>query len=635
MQKNKKQMKTRNSFKYAAERTARVVFALAAGAALLSGCSKDDAPDEGGGRVPVSFSAGIQLTDGAASAYSAAPETRTTGGGDQWTAGDAVGVFMLTAGGSLGGDITGAGTANAADNREYGVTPATGALSPASGTPIYYPQSGNVDFIAYYPYGEKGTGDGKVTVDYKYNISASDQSDPATIDVLWAKAANRASSKTAVALTFAHVMSKVTFNVANGGGIVAQDVAGLAPGDVTLTGMPASATLALQDGTLTAGAKGDIHPMKAAAAAAGSRATFSAVVVPQTGTNAGRSLKFSIAGSVYLWNIPAGEVFEAGTHYVYPVTVNEAGIEVGAPSIAPWTINDNGSGDATEIGKGIEKVFIPAGTFLMGSPADEPNRYTNETQHRVTLTKDFYMSKYEITNAQYVEFLNAVKADANGIFKAADYSAGKHPGTGLVADCSTGGRSAWGVQYDTNADKWVPAAGYENYPVIYVTWYGADEYAHWAGGSLPTEAQWEYACRGGQTESLPFGLGDGTKLYADMANFNGSYPYELPGGHINGYQGPTPPNTYLGKTAAVGSYPYANGYGLYNMHGNVIEWCSDWYDTYPAGPVTDPVGSNGGFYRVLRGGDWGYNARLCRSAYRNDVYPDYAYDYVGFRVVFE
>ena len=137
----------------------------------------------------------------------------------------------------------------------------------------------------------------------------------------------------------------------------------------------------------------------------------------------------------------------------------------------------------------LETVLIPAGTFTMGSPADEPNRGTDETQHQVTLSA-FRMSKYEITNAQYAAFLNAKSIGSDG-----KYAAGAYPTQALIYASSSS--YDWGLHYTNN--QWVPVSGYENNPVINVTWYGATEFATYIGGTLPTEAQWEYACRGAST----------------------------------------------------------------------------------------------------------------------------------------
>src|SRR5262249_61037539 len=118
----------------------------------------------------------------------------------------------------------------------------------------------------------------------------------------------------------------------------------------------------------------------------------------------------------------------------------------------------------------------------------------------------------------------------------------------------------------------------------------------------PTEAEWEYSCRGGRSSSSPFGIGDGTSLSSSLANFNGNYPY---GGAGKG--------TYLQKTCAVGSYP-ANALGLNDMHGNVWEWCGDFYGDYQNGKATDPTGPKEGSHRVARGGGGGDEARYCRPA---------------------
>lgn len=258
----------------------------------------------------------------------------------------------------------------------------------------------------------------------------------------------------------------------------------------------------------------------------------------------------------------------------------------------------------------IQMVSIPAGTFTMGSPSTEVSRSSNETQYSVTLSA-FKMSKYEITNAQYAAFLNAKGIGSDGL-----YAAGAYPTRALIYASS--GSYDWGLHY--TGSQWVPVAGYENHPVINVTWYGATEFATYAGGTLPTEAQWEYACRAGT--STPFNTGN--FLTNLQANYNWAYPY-------NG--GTNTVTTRPDKTQAVGKYT-ANAWGLHDMHGNVWEWCSDWYGTYPTTAQTNPTGAASGSIRVYRGGSWISSAQYCRSAIRNYYnYPSFYYNSLGFRVV--
>jgi len=267
----------------------------------------------------------------------------------------------------------------------------------------------------------------------------------------------------------------------------------------------------------------------------------------------------------------------------------------------------------TSPGSSIETALIPAGTFIMGSPASEANRYTNETQHTVTLSA-FRMSKYDITNAQYAAFLNAKSIGSNGVLASDPV----YPGQVLIhSSLNTG--SDWGLHY--SGTQWTPVAGYENNPVIIVTWYGATEYATYVGGTLPTEAQWEYACRAGTT--TPFNTG--SCLTNLQANYDWSKPYGTCTNTVT---------TYPGKTMPVGSYP-ANAYGLYDMHGNVRQWCSDWYaDAYPTTAQTNPTGPTSGLGRVVRGWGWGGKALYCRSAVRGSFSLDSNSDGMGFRVVF-
>ena len=164
----------------------------------------------------------------------------------------------------------------------------------------------------------------------------------------------------------------------------------------------------------------------------------------------------------------------------------------------------------------------------------------------------------------------------------------------------------------------------DNHPVTCVSWDDAVAFCKWLSRkigeniTLPTEAQWEYACRAGSTTAYFWG----NALKGDKANCDGNYPC-----------GTTTKGKYLRKTTPVGSYD-SNAWGLYDMHGNVWEWCADyWKEEYPSGSVTDPTGPSNGSYRVFRGGSWYNSARHCRSASRRSIEPDGRSDALGFRCV--
>ena len=251
------------------------------------------------------------------------------------------------------------------------------------------------------------------------------------------------------------------------------------------------------------------------------------------------------------------------------------------------TTDDQKAGDRTVLTiNGVEFPFrwCPSGTFMMGSPEGEAERYDDETQHQVTLTRGFWMLETPVT------------------------------------------QSMWKKVTGSNPSNWKGA----KLPVETVSWGDCQEFieqlnAHLAGTpgvpsgyrfSLPTEAQWEYACRAGTTTPFHFG----SVLNGDKANCDGNYPY-----------GTSTKGQYLEKTSEVGSYP-ANAWGLFDMHGNVQEWCLDWYDDYPDSSVTDPVEPFEGSYRVLRGGGWLNDARDCRSADRRSGDPSSRLNYFGVRI---
>jgi len=224
--------------------------------------------------------------------------------------------------------------------------------------------------------------------------------------------------------------------------------------------------------------------------------------------------------------------------------------------------------DQIDLGKGkkLEMVLIPAGKFTMGSPAPEVGRRENETQHEVTLTKPFYMGKYEVTQEQ------------------------------------------WEVVMGNNPSSRTKEA---RLPVTDVSWDDCKEFikklnTNTKGGyRLPTEAEWEYACRAGTKTAYAFGI----KIAKNDANYG-------PGGNC----------------VAVGNYK-PNAFGLFDMHGNIWEWCEDWGGNYPVGTATDPKGPATGNGRVLRGGSFLYEASRTRSSERvvnSPPFPDYNR---GFRLV--
>ena len=254
----------------------------------------------------------------------------------------------------------------------------------------------------------------------------------------------------------------------------------------------------------------------------------------------------------------------------------------------------------------MEWVAIPAGTFTMGSPSYETDRVSDEgPQHPVSLS-GFKMSKYEVTVEQFGVFINATgyKTEAEKEGWSWTWS-----GSDWV--------KKYGLSWKTDENGTIRGNNGKSHPVINVSWNDATAFAEWMSCRLPTEAEWEYACRAGTTS--PFNTG--SCLGSSQANYNGNYPYSTCG-----------KGTYLQKTMPVGSYA-PNAWGLHDMHGNAWEWCSDWYGDYSSNAQTNPKGPSSGSYRVLRGGSWNHSGRYCRSAYRYYNDPSYRSYSIGFRLV--
>lgn len=258
---------------------------------------------------------------------------------------------------------------------------------------------------------------------------------------------------------------------------------------------------------------------------------------------------------------------------------------------------------------GIEWVSIPGGTYIMGSLPAEPNRKPDEVQHQVTLNP-FKMSKYEVTVGQFKKFV-----DATGYVTYAESGNDGFKGSTIWNGTAFEKKAGINWRHDVQGNL-VPEKNYDH-PVTNISWDDAIAFAKWLGCRLPTESEWEYAARGGT--ATPFHTGN--CLSSDQANYNATFP----GGNCSKGQ-------YRANLVKVGSFP-ANPFGLFDMHGNVSEWCYDAYGEYPTAPQTNPFGPTQGSNKVMRGGSWRDNGATCRSAARTSVFHGRSLGFAGFRVV--
>lgn len=250
-----------------------------------------------------------------------------------------------------------------------------------------------------------------------------------------------------------------------------------------------------------------------------------------------------------------------------------------------------------------EMVSVPGGTFSMGcdSTRDGTCQSDEKPAHNITLS-GFYIGKHEITHAQYIEFLNEIGCNSNGSYNDAQY------GNVSYINMSSGAISYREGSFYFKGNSYADTA---STPVIYVSWFGANAYCLWAGGRLPTEAEWEYAARGGaQCQGYKYS-GSNTADEVSWYSINSN-----------------------SKTHAIGTKK-GNEISLHDMSGNVWEWCSDWhsYTYYSSSPSINPQGSSSGSRRVLRGGSWDGKGDFCGVTNRNGDYPAYSHVSFGFRLV--
>ena len=274
-------------------------------------------------------------------------------------------------------------------------------------------------------------------------------------------------------------------------------------------------------------------------------------------------------------------------------------------------------GDVFTNSLGMKFVFIRAGAFLMGSSEDEPGRLYDEKKHRVTIVKGYYQQTTEVTIGQFREFVQTSGHKSEG------------ETTGGCWVSTKGG--AWKKKKGSTWSKpgsWETAKvrQTDQHPVTCVSWNDAQTFIRWLSRKegmtygLPYEAEWEYAGRAGKNTPFAFGR----CLSTDQGNYGGIGP--LFAGCRDMYR-------INRKRPILVASLAPNPWGLFDMHGNVSEWCQDWYGGYPSRPVTDPKGASSGTDRVMRGGHWSAKAHQCRSAARGSFRPDSASDAVGFRLV--
>lgn len=613
---------------------------MVSGLLVLAGCGKDDLDDGscgGAGGGDITFEIGFAPTK------ETTPESRAVTGSDfrsEWENGDVIGLYAVESGNDL----------KKSDNYIHNVklTYNNGEWSLPVETALYW-RGRTLDFYAYYPYDDNNGHPGDLdptTIAFNVSADQSGKTDAKTnytlSDLMTAKAAG-ATKGSPVALSFSHALAMIQVNIpvqGKGFGPKADLVVSLrgvkTKGVLDLSGISGEASglsLAAEDNTPVNVKMYRLEQLDDANYE--TSYTYRALLPAQVITK-GKGL--------FQFNHEQRQLF-------YDVIQLESDLELKPRTAETFK---------RTLPMALHTVSIEAGQFRMGYPVQtdwhmstdqQQGRYlTDEADHLVKLTKNFYMCKYEVTNAQFAIFLNAIGATVDRVNDTEHkakcpgvevYPGARHSGKYLVDNCYGGTASyAVGVRWNTESSKWEPVPGYENYPAVYVTWYGADEYAHWVGGSLPTEAQWEYACRAGSETDYFFEGESGAKL-GDYAWYGSSGGVTLPSG----------PNG-KSRTQEVGTKK-SNPWGLYDMYGNVWEWCLD--NIKPQYGLNDELIRQGGVFAdpavpmesndsraVIRGGAWccwGFNRpadnnmRQYRSGCRGYAKAT-DFSFIGIRVIF-
>lgn len=585
---------------YLAATPLRLLLLAALPAFMLTACNTDDlAPDNTGGNTP-NDSGKIIFDISIAPPDNDGPQTRVATGTDfksHWEEGDEIGIFsVLTNPATSNGTIIRPGHLK---NVKLTYTKDKGWVGDIYWPPLAVtPRDTAVVFFAYYPYDAAATDltnivfavktDQSNTTDEKPNYNLS--------DLLYGKSLPCWRGET-VELTFVHALSLVQVNVpvettlTGSGPNEELEVSLMARPKVRLNmhipgGINLKTSLADNDNDPVA-----IRMQRVEDPANTTSYTYRALIPVQDFAAGSRIFRLNHEGRQLFIDAPLKD-----------------GVSLAWKKVAKFTRSLPPSA--------LQTVKIKSGRFQMGSPESETGRENNETQHWVTLTKDFRMCKYEITCTQFAEFLNAV---------GAVYETKNEPGAGvdfvraiyneklLLKEPPTNDVP---VQWNSTTKKWEAPSDKVNFPANFVSWSGADEYARWVGGSLPTEAQWEYACRAESTTAY-FGGNDAEYGLGDYGWYSGNSENKT---HLVGTKKP-------------------NKWGLYDMHGNVSEWCLDnSKDGIPANYTTDdvpdPVNYESTDYHIMRGGYFKDFSNDCRSASRTGHKYDAPGEMNGFRVIF-